>query len=81
MFIDKNKISFFNCLNKIQQIQGVLSVQSPHFWTLSSEKFVGGIKIEVSFNCDPRYVSMTTRSLLNKIGITDVYIQIDFPTS
>lgn len=66
---------------KIQQIQGVLSVQSPHFWTLSSDKYVGGIKIEVSFNCDPRFVSMTARSLLSKIGINDVYIQIDFPSS
>lgn len=66
---------------KIQQIPGVLSVQSPHFWTLCSEKFVGGIKIEVSFNCDPRYVSMTARSLLSRVGINDAYIQIDFPLS
>lgn len=64
---------------RIQQIPGVLSVQSPHFWTLSSEKFTGGIKIEVSFNCDPRLVANTTRQLFSQIGISDLYIQIDFP--
>lgn len=53
--------------NQIQEIPGVLSVQSPHFWTLSSDKFCGGIKIEVSFNCDPRYVSQKTRSLLTQV--------------
>ena len=45
-----------------------MSVQSPHFWTLSSEKFVGGIKIEVSFNCDPRYVTMTVKSMLAQVN-------------
>lgn len=64
---------------RIQQIPGVLSVQSPHFWTLSSEKFTGGIKIEVSFNCDPRLVSNHTKQLFAQIGIEDLYIQIDFP--
>ncbi|RNA01757.1 zinc transporter 7 [Brachionus plicatilis] len=52
---------------QIQDIPGVLSVQAPHFWTLSSDKFCGGIKIEVSFNCDPRYVSLKTRSLLTQV--------------
>lgn len=64
---------------RIQEIPGVLSVQSPHFWTLSSERFTGGIKIEVSFNCDPRLVSNTTRQIFSQIGVTDLYIQIDFP--
>jgi solute carrier family 30 (zinc transporter), member 5/7 len=47
---------------------GVLSVQSPHFWTLSSDNFVGGIKIEVSFNCDPRYVSNTVKSMFAQVS-------------
>lgn len=66
---------------RIQQIPGVVSVQSPHFWTLSSDRYCGGIKIEVSFNCDPRYVTQTVKSMLSQIGIQDVYIQIDFPSS
>lgn len=66
---------------RITQIPGVLSVQSPHFWTLSSEKFTGGIKIEVSFNCDPRMVSNHARQYFSQIGISDLYIQIDFPHS
>lgn len=64
---------------RITQIPGVLSVQSPHFWTLSSTNFTGGIKIEVSFNCDPRLVANTSRKLFKDIGINDLYIQIDFP--
>ncbi|CAF0853229.1 unnamed protein product [Brachionus calyciflorus] len=65
---------------RIQQIPGVVSVQSPHFWSLSSDKYCGGIKIEVSFNCDPRYVQQTVRSMLLQIGIQEVYIQVDFPS-
>lgn len=67
--------------HKIQQLPGVLSVQSPHFWTLSSDKFMGGIKIEVSFNCDPRYVMQTVKSYFAQIGIHEVYVQIDFPNN
>lgn len=52
---------------RIQQIPGVVSVQSPHFWTLSSDRFCGGIKIEVSFNCDPRYVTQTVRQMLLQV--------------
>lgn len=68
-------------LSKIQSIPGVLAVQSPHFWTLCSGKFTGGLKIEVSFNCDPRYILLTTKSMLAQLGIEDAYIQIDYPTS
>lgn len=68
-FEKNNFLIYVSNLFKIQQIPGVLSVQSPHFWTLCSEKFVGGIKIEVSFNCDPRYVSMTARSLLSRVSL------------
>lgn len=53
-----------------------MSVQSPHFWSLSSDKYVGGIKIEVSFNCDPRYVTMSVRSMLAQV-IRFFLIKID----
>lgn len=63
---------------KISQIEGVISVQSPHFWTLCSEKYVGAIRIEAKLNYDPRYLLSTIKSLFLQIGVQDIYIQIDY---
>jgi zinc transporter 5/7 len=66
--LNEYEINYFNYAYKqIQQLPGVVSVQSPHFWTLSTDKYVGGIKIEVSFNCDPRYIMMTVRTMLSQV--------------
>lgn len=43
-------------------------MQSPHFWTLASSNFTGGIKIEVTFNCDPRHVTNTVKSMFSQVN-------------
>ena len=38
------------------QLEGVQGVQEPHFWTLCSNYYSGGLKLEVTANADPKYV-------------------------
>jgi len=63
---------------KIQQLDGVLSVQEPHFWTLCSNTFVGSIKIEIERNSDPRYISAQAHFIFSNIGVKQCYVQLDY---
>merc|ERR1711990_429658 len=40
------------CYNKVTQLHGVLGVQEPHFWTLCSNYYASGIKLEVRKDAD-----------------------------
>jgi zinc transporter 5/7 len=63
---------------KIQQLDGVLSVQEPHFWTLCSNTFVGSIKIEIERTADPRYISAQAHFIFSSIGVKQCYVQLDY---
>lgn len=63
---------------QVMQLEGVLSLQEPHFWTLCSEVYVGSVKVEVANNADPRYVLSHTHSIFAQIGVKQLYVQIDF---
>lgn len=58
---------------KINQIEGVISVQSPHFWTLCSDKYVGAIRVEAKLNYDPRYLLSSIKSLFLQVSLFFVY--------
>ena len=45
-----------DCYQKVMQLEGVQGVQETHFWTLCSNYYCGGLKIEVTANADPKYV-------------------------
>ncbi|KAI1289201.1 Zinc transporter 7 [Halotydeus destructor] len=66
------------CYQKVMQVEGVLSVQQPHFWTLCTESYVGSIKVEVSPSADPRNVQMHVHSIFAQIGVRNLYVQIDW---
>lgn len=66
-----------SCLHKIQNLDGVLSVHEPHFWTLNSDIYIGCLKLEVSQVVDHRHVLSHAKNLLNQIGVDKVHIQID----
>lgn len=66
------------CYQKVTGLAGVYSIQEPHFWTLSSDYFVGAIKLEVSKNVDPKYVITHTRMIFESVGVRQVYIQLDY---
>ncbi|XP_065353893.1 zinc transporter 7 [Cloeon dipterum] len=66
------------CYTKVNQLEGVLSVQEPHFWTLCSDVFVGALKVEVARNADPKYILTHTHNIFNAAGVRQLYVQLDF---
>jgi len=66
------------CYQRLMQLEGVLSVQEPHFWTLCSDIYVGTLKLEVSRNADPRYITQNAQLIFQGIGVTKMTIQLDF---
>lgn len=68
------------CFYKISALPGVFSVQEPRFWTLCTGQFIGNLKLEVSPAADPRYVIQQTRAILNSVGVTQLYVQLDYST-
>lgn len=69
--------SLSQCYQRISGLAGVYSVQEPHFWTLSSNVYVGSIKLEVSENADAKYVKSQTQSIFEAIGVRHMNIQLD----
>jgi len=65
------------CYQRIMQIDGVYSVQDPHFWTLCTDNYVGTIKVEVKPNADPKLIQFHVHSIFNQINV-NVIVQIDF---
>lgn len=66
------------CYQRLMQLEGVLSVQEPHFWTLCSDVYVGTVKLEVSRNADPRYITQNAQLIFQGIGVKKMTIQLDF---
>lgn len=66
------------CYQKVMQLEGVQGVQEPHFWTLCSDYYCGGIKLEVSANADAKYIVSHTQMIFRSVGVTQMYVQLDF---
>lgn len=65
------------CYQRIMQIDGVYSVQDPHFWTLCTDNYVGTIKVEVKPNADAKLIQFHVHSIFSQINV-NVIVQIDF---
>jgi zinc transporter 5/7 len=66
------------CYQRVMQLDGVYSVQDPHFWTLCTDNFVGTIKVEVKSNADQKYILNHVRGIFTQIGVRQLYVQIDY---
>lgn len=66
------------CYQKVVSLPGVYSVQEPHFWTLCSDVYVGGLKLEVSKNVDAKYVVSHTQMIFASVGVRQLYVQLDY---
>lgn len=66
------------CYQKVVSLAGVYSVQEPHFWTLCSDVYVGGLKLEVSKNVDAKYVVSHTQMIFASVGVRQLYVQLDY---
>ena len=67
------------CYNKVKQLSGVIGVQDPHFWTLSSDIYVGCLKLEVDARTvEPKYVMAHTQMIFQAAGVRQLTIQLDY---
>lgn len=65
------------CYQRVSQLEGVYSVQEPHFWTLCTDVYIGTIKVEVSQGADTRYVVSQTHNIFTQVGVRQLYVQVD----
>jgi len=66
------------CYNKVAALQGVVGVQETNFWTLCTNQYVGGVKLEVRHDADPKYVTTYAQLMFREAGVNQVYIQLDY---
>lgn len=70
-----------DCYSKVSQLHGVLNVQEPHFWTLGSNYYVGGLKLEVSSDADAKYIVSHTQMIFRSINVAQLFVQLDYEYS
>jgi len=63
---------------KVMQLEGVQGVQETHFWTLCSNYYCGGLKLEVSANADAKYITSHTQMIFRGLNVTQLYVQLDY---
>ena len=66
---------------KVRHLEGVYNVHDVHFWTLSSDNYVGSLRVEISRTADYNYVQSSIRSVFLSLGVKTVYIEIDYALS
>lgn len=62
---------------RVCQLDGVNSVQDPHFWTLCSKNFVGTMRVLVTPQADASVVLSQTHGIFNQIGVKQLYVQLE----
>jgi len=62
---------------RVCQLDGVNSVQDPHFWTLCSKNFVGSMRVLVTPTADASVVLSQTHGIFNQIGVKQLYVQLE----
>ncbi|TNN27062.1 Zinc transporter 7 [Liparis tanakae] len=65
------------CYQRVQQLQGVYSLQDPHFWTLCTDVYIGTVKLLVAPDADRRWVLSQTHNVFTQAGVRQLYVQID----
>nr|CAG4650305.1 EOG090X09D3 [Sida crystallina] len=66
------------CYQRVAQLDGVLSVQEPHFWTLCSNVYVGALKLELTPRADARYVTQNAQAIFQNIGVNQLHVHLDY---
>lgn len=67
-----------SCYQRVMQLEGVYSVQEPHFWTLCSDIYIGTLKLEVAPDADARYIVSQTHNIFTQAGVRQLYVQLDY---
>ncbi len=79
--LDFASSSHYMFLTQILQLEGVQGVQETHFWTLCTDYYVGGLKLEVAADADQKYVVSHTQMIFRGIGVSQLFVQLDFEHS
>nr|CAG4642638.1 EOG090X09D3 [Evadne anonyx] len=66
------------CYQQLVRLEGVRSVQEPHFWTLCTDKYIGALKLELMPEADARYVTHRTQQIFQAIGVNNLHVHLDF---
>lgn len=70
--------SLKDCYQKVMQLEGVHGVQETHFWTLCTNYYCGGLKLEVTADADAKYIVSHTQSIFRGVNVTQLYVQLDY---
>ncbi|XP_065906104.1 zinc transporter 7-like [Dysidea avara] len=65
-----------SCYRKVQDLEGVVSVHDPHFWTLCSNMHYGSVVIETEEGANSQKILSAARSIFTQVGIKQVTIEI-----
>jgi len=63
---------------KVMQLEGVQAVQETHFWTLCSNYYCGGLKLEVAATADHKYIVSHTQNIFRGLNVTQLYVHLDY---
>ena len=74
-------INFPNIKLQVARLKGVQGVQETNFWTLCTNVYVGGVKLEVSKDADSKYIQTYTHLIFREVGVTQLYVQLDYEQS
>jgi hypothetical protein len=67
------------CFHKVKQLDGVYSVQEPHFWTLCSDVYIGALKLEVASGADTKFILSQTHNIFTAVtGLCCLYLEYLF---
>lgn len=66
------------CYQQLVRLEGVRSVQEPHFWTLCTDKYIGALKLELMPEADARYVTHRSQQIFQAIGVNNLHVHLDF---
>jgi len=67
-----------DCYQRVMQLEGVQGVHEQHFWTLCSNYYCGGLKLEVLPNADAKYIISHTQNIFRSVNVTQLYVQLDY---
>jgi len=62
---------------RISQMEGVYSVQDPHFWTLCSKNYIGNLRLLISPKADAASILSQTHAIFTQLGVKQLYVQIE----
>jgi len=62
---------------RVNQMDDVFSIQDPHFWALSSNVWVGTLRLLVAPTADTHKILSQTHHIFMELGVKQLHVQIE----